>query len=71
MFILGYCNFFTTTVFNDSSHIPMLFDKNYTEWKDKILLTLGCIDLDLAFHENEPPIPMNPSSSNEKVTYER
>nr|XP_027119481.1 uncharacterized protein LOC113736618 [Coffea arabica] len=33
--------FSTTTLFNDSSRIPMLSGENYTEWKDKILLTLG------------------------------
>ncbi|XP_027124206.1 uncharacterized protein [Coffea arabica] len=32
---------------------------------------LRCRDLDLALHENEPPIPMDSSLSNEKAAYER
>ena len=63
--------FSTTTLFNDSSRIPMLFGENYTEWKDKILLTLGCMDLDLAFRENELPIFTDSSLPNEKAAYKR
>ena len=48
----------------------MLSDENYTEWKDKILLTLGYMDLDLALREDELPIPTKSSNLNQKATYE-
>ncbi|KAF7116953.1 hypothetical protein RHSIM_RhsimUnG0010600 [Rhododendron simsii] len=32
------------------------------EWKDKVLLALGCMDLDLTIREDEPPKPTNDSS---------
>ena len=54
MFILESRSFFYPYSFYDSSHIPMLFSENYAEWKDKILLTLGYMDLDC---DNEPPFP--------------
>ncbi|KAL0295040.1 UNVERIFIED_CONTAM: Retrovirus-related Pol polyprotein from transposon TNT 1-94 [Sesamum angustifolium] len=35
----------------------MLNGDNFSDWKDQVLLTLGCMDLDLAFRVDEPPIP--------------
>ncbi|KAK9232999.1 hypothetical protein WN943_023248 [Citrus x changshan-huyou] len=40
---------------SDTSRIPFLSGDNFNEWKEKILLTLGCNDLDLAFRVDEPP----------------
>lgn len=71
MFILGIAVFPTTTIFNDSSCISMLSSENYTEQKDKILLILGCLDLDLALCEDELPIPTDSSAPNAKGAYER
>nr|XP_016440573.1 PREDICTED: uncharacterized protein LOC107766327 [Nicotiana tabacum] len=48
---------FPTTIFNENARILMLSGDNYTEWKEKILLTLGCLDLDLALRVDEPPVP--------------
>ncbi|KAK9226126.1 hypothetical protein WN943_011173 [Citrus x changshan-huyou] len=38
----------------DASRIPFLRGDNFKEWKEKILLTLGCMDLDLALRVDEP-----------------
>ncbi|KAL0297691.1 UNVERIFIED_CONTAM: Retrovirus-related Pol polyprotein from transposon TNT 1-94 [Sesamum radiatum] len=35
----------------------MLNGDNFSDWKDQVLLTLGCMDLDLAFRVDEPLIP--------------
>lgn len=56
---------------NESSRIPMLSGDNFSDWKEKVLLTLGCMDLDLALRMDEPPIPTELSTPNERVTYER
>ncbi|KAK4408778.1 hypothetical protein Sango_0458800 [Sesamum angolense] len=48
---------FPSTFMNSSSQIPMLNGDNFSDWKDQVLLTLGCMDLDLAFRVDEPPIP--------------
>ena len=61
---------FTTAFLNDSSCISILLGDNYADGKDKILLTLGCIDLDLALYVDEPPIPIKSSTPNEKATCE-
>ncbi|XP_019241621.1 PREDICTED: uncharacterized protein LOC109221611 [Nicotiana attenuata] len=39
---------FSTAIFNENARIPMLSGDNYAEWKEKVLLTLGLSDLDLA-----------------------
>ena len=56
---------------NESSHIPFLNGDDFSAWKDKILLTLGCTDLDFALHVEEPPVPTETSSLVEKITYEK
>ncbi|XP_026416154.1 uncharacterized protein LOC113311542 [Papaver somniferum] len=56
---------------DSSSRIPILNSDNYKEWKEKILLYLGCMDLDLAIHEEEPPIAIAIGTQAEKATYER
>ena len=55
-----------TSLFNESSNIPLLSGGKFSDWKDKILLTLGCMDLDLALRIEEPPIPTELSSLSEK-----
>ncbi|GAV60642.1 UBN2_2 domain-containing protein [Cephalotus follicularis] len=49
----------------------MLSCDNFADWKEKILLTLGCMDIDLALRVDEPPIPTKLSAPNEKAAYER
>ncbi|KAL0286312.1 UNVERIFIED_CONTAM: Retrovirus-related Pol polyprotein from transposon TNT 1-94 [Sesamum angustifolium] len=48
----------------------MLNGDNFSDWKDQVLLTLGCMDLDLAFRVDEPPIPTDSSTPTEKASYE-
>ena len=54
----------------DSSRIPSLNGDNYFDWNEKILLTLGCMDLDLALRVDEPLVPMESSTQTEKPSYE-
>ncbi|KAF7127367.1 hypothetical protein RHSIM_Rhsim11G0112400 [Rhododendron simsii] len=56
---------------SESSRIPFLSGENFSEWKDKVLLALGCMDLDLAIREDEPPKPTNESSIAVRVAYDR
>ncbi|XP_009782137.1 uncharacterized protein [Nicotiana sylvestris] len=62
---------FPTAIFNENARIPMLSGDNYTEWKEKVLLTLGCSNLDLALRVDEPPIPTESSTPVAKANYER
>ena len=62
---------FPTALFNENARIPMLSGDNFTEWKEKVLLTLGCLDLDLALHVEEPPKPTKSSTPEAKASYER
>ncbi|XP_016494370.2 uncharacterized protein LOC107813597 [Nicotiana tabacum] len=49
----------------------MLSCDNYTEWKEKVLLTLGCSDLDQVLRVEEPPIPTESSTPVAKANYEQ
>ncbi|XP_028080653.1 uncharacterized protein LOC114282201 [Camellia sinensis] len=61
----------TSVLSNESSYIPFLNGDNFSDWKDKILLTLGCMDLDLALRVDEPPEPTDESSAAEKSAYDK
>ena len=45
----------------------MLIGDNYNDLKESIIFSLGCMDLDLALHVDEPPIPMKSSAPNNKL----
>ncbi|XP_019259156.1 PREDICTED: uncharacterized protein LOC109237317 [Nicotiana attenuata] len=62
---------FPTAYFNENARIPMLSGDNYAEWKEKVLLTLGFSDLDLALRVEEPPIPTESSMPVAKANYEQ
>ena len=51
--------------------IPMLFGDNYKIWRDKMLLALGCMDLDLALRMDEPYILTELSTQSERTLYEK
>jgi len=48
----------------------MLIGDNFANCKEQILLTLGCMELDLTLRVDEPPIPMEGSAQVEKENYE-
>ncbi|KAF7148069.1 hypothetical protein RHSIM_Rhsim03G0106800 [Rhododendron simsii] len=56
---------------SESSRIRFLSGENFSKWKDKVLLALGCMDHDLAIREDEPPKPTNESSIAVRVAYHR
>jgi hypothetical protein len=45
--------------------LPVLDGSNYCDWKEKLLLSLGCADLDLALWVDKPAAPTDASTANE------
>ncbi|PHT31878.1 hypothetical protein CQW23_28215 [Capsicum baccatum] len=62
---------FFTALFNENARILVLSGDNFTEWKEKVLLTLGCSDLDLKLHVEETSNPTESSTPETKAFYER
>jgi hypothetical protein len=52
-------------------HVPMLNGNKFSDWKENLLLTLGCLELDLALCEDEPPALMEKSTPLEIANHER
>lgn len=52
------------------SNILELNGSNYPDWHEQVLIFLGCLDLDLYLHINEPAQPTPESSQGEKALYE-
>ncbi|KAJ8643323.1 hypothetical protein MRB53_005071 [Persea americana] len=49
------------------SLIPPLADGNFARWRDKVMLTLGCMDIAIAIQDDEPPKPIDTSSVKNKI----
>ena len=44
---------------------------NFSDWKQRVLLNLGCMDIILALCEDELPIPTESSMQSQKDAYEK
>jgi hypothetical protein len=58
-------------LFDGTFHVPNLNSNNFTEWKENLLFTLGCLELDLAFRTNEPLAITATSTTLEIAKHER
>ncbi|XP_077248404.1 uncharacterized protein LOC143888017 [Tasmannia lanceolata] len=54
---------------SESTKIPFLTGDNFSEWKDRVMLTLGWMDLDLALRVDEPSTPTDESTQDEMDHY--
>ena len=69
---IKFCSFVVfNTVIDPPQFIPILSGDNYKLWKDKVLLALGCMDLDLALRIDELETPTEQSTQANCVLYER
>ena len=55
---------------NIKCDIPELKCDNYKVWKERILLHLGCMDIDYAIRKDKPTI-IDASTTTEKALYEQ
>ncbi|XP_022867618.1 uncharacterized protein LOC111387300, partial [Olea europaea var. sylvestris] len=60
-----------TTISANVNSIPILNGTNFKDWKENILIVLGCLDLDLALRVEEPTPLTEESSPDEKRDFER
>jgi hypothetical protein len=51
-------------------HVPMLNGNNFSDWKENLLFTLGCLELDLALRMDEPPVLTEESTPLEIAKHE-
>ncbi|XP_019427119.1 PREDICTED: uncharacterized protein LOC109335441 [Lupinus angustifolius] len=51
--------------------VPILNGTNFKDWKENILIVLGCMDLDFALKMEQPPSIVDSSTSEERKTYEK
>ncbi|ESQ38312.1 hypothetical protein EUTSA_v10029519mg, partial [Eutrema salsugineum] len=59
-----------TAVFAKLSSILTLTGFNYKEWKSKVKIVLGCMDLDLALRMEQPTSPTDTSTAEYKAVHE-
>ena len=69
---IKFCSFAVfNTVIDPTQFIPILSGDNYKLWKDKVLLALGCMNLDMTLRIDEPETPTEQSTQANCALYER
>ena len=61
----------SATVSTNVQNIPMLNGSNFKDWKETLLITLGCMDLDLALRTEKPAPLTDVSTADLKRDFER
>ena len=68
---VNFCAVMQSTNFsNIKCDIPELKGDNYKVWNERILLHLGCMDIDYAIRKDKPTI-IDTSTTTEKALYEQ
>ncbi|KAK6160360.1 hypothetical protein DH2020_003741 [Rehmannia glutinosa] len=62
---------YATSISANTNNIPMLDGSNFKDWKENILIILGCMDLDYALRVEQPPSLTDASSAEEKRNFEK
>ncbi|KAL3613331.1 hypothetical protein CASFOL_042843 [Castilleja foliolosa] len=60
-----------STISANTSNIPVLNGNNFKDWKENVLISLGCMDLDLALRKEKPPSLTAASSSDDRRNFEK
>ncbi|KAF7815225.1 Retrovirus-related Pol polyprotein from transposon TNT 1-94 [Senna tora] len=51
--------------------IPVRNRTNFKNWKERIMIVLGCLDLDHAFRLDRPAVLTDGSSNVDRIAYEK
>ncbi|KAH6815644.1 hypothetical protein C2S51_020464, partial [Perilla frutescens var. frutescens] len=60
-----------TSISANTNNILLLNGSNFKDWKDNILIILGCMDLDYSLRVNKPASLMDASSADEKWNFDK
>lgn len=61
----------TTSISANMNNVPMLNGTNFKDWKENILIVLGCMDIDLALRMPKPNALTAQSTPEEIVYFEK
>ncbi|XP_010099271.2 uncharacterized protein LOC21398556 [Morus notabilis] len=64
-------NTYASTISASINSIPMLNGTNFKEWKENVMIVLGCMDLDLTLRIEQPTALTDQSSNEEKWDFEK
>ncbi|KAL5861220.1 hypothetical protein ACOSQ3_002530 [Xanthoceras sorbifolium] len=68
---MDQANISAATISANLNSIPMLNGTNFKNWKENVLIVLGCIDIDLALRIEQPPSLTDESSTEERKNFEK
>ncbi|KAK6140498.1 hypothetical protein DH2020_025779 [Rehmannia glutinosa] len=60
-----------TSISANTNNIPMLNGSNFKDWKENIMIILGCMNLDYALRVEQPLYLIDASSVEEKWNFEK
>lgn len=59
------------TIYANISSVSIHNETNFKDWKENILIVLGCMDLDIAIRTEQPIALTDSSSSDQRSRYEK
>ncbi|KAK7276201.1 hypothetical protein RIF29_17337 [Crotalaria pallida] len=70
-FVLCSVNSSASTISANINSIPVLNGTNFKNWKENVMIVLGCMDLDLALRDERPTDLTEQSSAEDKKNFEK
>ena len=67
-FVLDSAFISTTSISANINNVPMLNGTNFKDWKENMMILLGCMDIDLALRMPKPD-ELNEESTQEHEVY--
>ena len=67
-----YCSISAVaTVSANLNSVPVLNGNNFKDWKENMMIVLGCMDLDLSLRMDKPASLTDASSADDRRIYEK
>ena len=66
-----YCYCSASSISTNVNNIPVLNGTNFKKWKERVMIVLGCMDLDYALREDRLANLTNASTAKQRATVEK
>ena len=71
IFVLYSAFLSATSIYANMNSVPILNGTNFKDWKENMMILLGCMDLDLSFRHPKPDELTDGSTSEDVLYYEK
>ncbi|RVX15941.1 hypothetical protein CK203_005678 [Vitis vinifera] len=69
--VMSFSFRFASSISTNVNNIPVLNGTNFKKWKERVMIVLGCMDLDYALKEDRLANLTNASTAKQRATVEK